>query len=213
MNVHSLLLIEVKVSKEVKRDAILQAALELVAEKGFHDAPCSMIAEQAGVAAGTIYRYFESKDSLILELYIEIEGRITTVLLQDYLPEQQIKERFLHLVIGILKYFINNPLEFKYVEQFHHSPYGTDFRRDRLLGNLENGNNHSDSSQKCDIYKQLFMEGLEKQIIKNLPLPILFDLAFGPITSVARNHILGFVKLHDDLIQQIATACWDSLKR
>jgi len=47
-----------------KRDDIVQAALELIAENGFHGAPMAMIADRAGVGAGTIYRYFENKDLL-----------------------------------------------------------------------------------------------------------------------------------------------------
>lgn len=195
--------------KEDKREAILQATLELVAEYGFHDAPCSSIADRAGVAAGTIYRYFESKDVLIVELCAELEGRITTALMSGYKANQPIRDRFLHLAIGILKYFITHSLEFKYIEQFHNSPYGTAHRRDNLLGNSES----SDTVRKCDIYKQLFTEGLELQVIKDLPMPLLFDLAFGPIVSVSRNHILGFIKLDEELIRQIAEACWDSLKR
>jgi AcrR family transcriptional regulator len=42
--------------KPDKRDIVIQAALELIAEKGFHGAPMSMIAEKSGVAVGTIYR-------------------------------------------------------------------------------------------------------------------------------------------------------------
>ncbi|MDD2501471.1 MAG: TetR family transcriptional regulator, partial [Geobacter sp.] len=38
-------------SKEDKRELLLQATLELVARHGFHGAPCAAIAEQAGVAA------------------------------------------------------------------------------------------------------------------------------------------------------------------
>lgn len=207
MNGHSLA--EAVMSKEDKREAILRATLELVAAQGFHDAPCSLIAERARVAAGTIYRYFENKDMLIAELYAELEGRITSVLMEGYVAERPIRDRFIHLAIGILRYFICNPLEFKYIEQFHNSPYGTDFRRDKLLGNTES----NDSSCKCDIYKLLFTEGLEKQVIKVLPMPVLFDLAFGPIVLVARSHILGFIQLDDCLINQIAEACWDSLKR
>lgn len=48
-----------------KRTDILQAALQLIAERGFHAAPMAEIAEKAGVAAGTIYLYFKNKDILI----------------------------------------------------------------------------------------------------------------------------------------------------
>lgn len=56
-----------------KRDEILRAALELIAEHGFHGAPMAMVAERAGVGAGTIYRYFEGKDALIAEIFAELE--------------------------------------------------------------------------------------------------------------------------------------------
>ena len=196
-------------ARDDKRELLLQATLELVAKQGFHGAPCAAIAEQAGVAAGTIYRYFENKDVLIVALYAELEGRITARLMDGYVADRPICDRFMHLAMGVLDYFITHPLEFKYIEQFHNSPYGTDFRRDKLLGNTES----TDSSCKCDIYKQLFTEGVELLVIKDLPMPVLFDLAFGPIISVARNHILGFIQLDDALIKQIAEACWDSLKR
>lgn len=190
-------------SKEDKREAILQATLELVAEHGFHDAPCSMIAERAGVAAGTIYRYFDNKDELINALYLELEAKITAALLEGYAAGKPVRERFIHLATGLLKFFISSPLEFRYIEQFHNSPYGAAFRRDRMLGQAED----------CGVYGELFKQGVEQKVIKDLPLVILFDLAFGPILSVSRNHILGFLQLDDNLLQQIAEACWDSLKR
>jgi len=91
-------------SKLDKREAILQATLELVAEHGFHDAPCSLIAERAGVAAGTIYRYFENKDMLILELYRELEKKINIALLDGYSQDKPFRERFIHLVTGLLNF-------------------------------------------------------------------------------------------------------------
>jgi AcrR family transcriptional regulator len=45
-------------TKPDKRDEIIRAALELIAEQGFHGAPMAMIAVHDGVGAGTIYRYF-----------------------------------------------------------------------------------------------------------------------------------------------------------
>ncbi len=189
--------------KPDKREAILQATLQLVAEHGFHDAPCSLIAERAGVAAGTIYRYFENKDVLILELYRELETKINSALLDGYSLDKPFRERFIHLVTGLLNFFILHPKEFKYIEQFHNSPYGVAFRRDRIMG----------QSEDCGIYVELFKQGIAQQVLKDLPLAVLCDLAFGPTVSVARNHILGVVQLDDNLISQIAAACWDSMKR
>ena len=56
--------------------------------------------------------------------------------------------------------------------------------------------------EDCGIYCELFKQGVAQQVIKDLPLPLLFDLAFGPIVSVARNHILGFIQLDATLIQR-----------
>lgn len=51
-----------------KRSDIIKASMELISEQGFHGAPMSGIAAKAGVATGTIYRYFDSRNELITEL-------------------------------------------------------------------------------------------------------------------------------------------------
>ena len=190
-------------SKPEKRDEIVRAALELIAEHGFHAAPMAMIAERAGVGAGTIYRYFENKDVLITELYREVEERLYPALLEGYTPDKPIRERFLHLGTALLRYFIENPLDFRYLEQFHNSPYGAEHRRDKLFGEKEG----------CDIFRELFENGIALQVIKDFPLVILFALAFGPLLAVARDHILGFVVLDEVLIPWTIEACWDGIKR
>jgi TetR/AcrR family transcriptional regulator, repressor of fatR-cypB operon len=48
-----------------KREAILNAALQLFTEFGFHGTAMPQVAERAGVGAGTIYRYFTSKEALV----------------------------------------------------------------------------------------------------------------------------------------------------
>ena len=189
--------------KPDKRDEIVRAALELIAENGFHGAPMAMIADKAGVGAGTIYRYFENKDVLINELYRELEHRLYAVLMGGYSPEKPVRERFIHLGSAILRYCITNPLDFRYLEQFHNSPYGVVHRRDKISGEAD----------EKDIYRKLFEEGLAKKVIKDLPLVVLFALAFGPLITVARDHILGFVVLDEALIGQIIAASWDGMKR
>ena len=189
--------------KTGKREEIVHAALELIAEHGFHGAPMAMIAERAGVGAGTIYRYFENKDVLINELYREVEAKLYAVLLEGYSTEKTFRERFLHLGTALLQFFIENPLDFRYLEQFHNSPYGVAFRRDKILGKREG----------CDVFRELFDEGISRQVMKDLPLVILFALAFGPLLAVARDHILGFIKLDDQLIARTIEACCDGIRR
>ncbi len=190
-------------SKPDKREEIVKAALEIIAEHGFHDAPMALIAQKAGVGAGTIYRYFENKDALINGLYRDLEARLYSVVQQGYASDKPVRQRFLHLVTAMLRYFIANPLDFRFLEQFHNSPYGVECRREKLLKTTEG----------FDVFRELFEDGISQQIMKELPLVILFDLAFGGIISVARDHILGFITLDEVLIVWTVEACWDGIKR
>jgi AcrR family transcriptional regulator len=188
--------------KPEKRDEIIRAAIELIAEHGFHGAPMALVAERAGVAAGTIYRYFESKDDLIRETHAFLEQQILATLTVDYPTAQPVRERFLHIGRKLVAYFIDSPLEFRFMEQFFNSPYGVAHRREKLFGNREKS-----------IIFQLFDEALEQGIVKNLPLPVLCALTFGPLVDVCRDHSLEFVTLDEALIEQVVAACWDGVKR
>lgn len=184
-----------------KRDEISRAALELIAEQGFHASPMSELAKRAGVGAGTIYRYFENKDVLINVLFRELEARILSMLLEGYDENLPSRQRFLHLGQALLGYFIANPLDFRYLEHFINSPYGAEHRRAKILEEIRQG----------DVYFNLFREGIDCGEIKDLPMPVLYALAFGPLLSLARDHILGFVDLDTDLIARSIEACWDAV--
>lgn len=57
--------------KKVKRQIIIDAALEVFSRNGFQDATISEIAQKAGVAEGTIYQYFENKEDLFFFIPID----------------------------------------------------------------------------------------------------------------------------------------------
>ncbi len=57
--------------KTDKRSVITEAAVDVFAEKGFHQARVSDIARRAGVADGTIYLYFKNKEDLLLSIFEE----------------------------------------------------------------------------------------------------------------------------------------------
>ena len=60
-----------------KRDRIMNAAITAFAQNGYHQATMAAVAREAGVAAGTIYLYFKSKDDLLISIFEEkVQGFI-----------------------------------------------------------------------------------------------------------------------------------------
>lgn len=186
-----------------KHDEIFKAALELIAERGFHGTSMSLIAEKAEVGAGTIYRYCKGKDDLITALHRELEESIRAYIYDDYSADKPLKERFVYLVTKIIRYFIENPLHFRYVEQYFNSPYGASLHRERLLGRSGNHGN----------LMNIFDQGIQQQTLKNLPRTVLFSLTIGPVISLVRNRASGVEELDDILIERFTEACWDGIKR
>ena len=69
---------------EDKQNAILEAATHLFAERGLTAAPTSEISKQAGVAEGTLFTYFKTKDDLINALYREIKLELADAMTSDF---------------------------------------------------------------------------------------------------------------------------------
>jgi TetR/AcrR family fatty acid metabolism transcriptional regulator len=63
-----------------KRERILDAAVKVFAAEGFYNAKVSQIAQAAGVADGTIYLYFKSKDDLLIQLFEDRMERVNATL-------------------------------------------------------------------------------------------------------------------------------------
>ncbi|MFZ4437174.1 MAG: TetR/AcrR family transcriptional regulator [Syntrophales bacterium] len=55
----------------LKREIILKAAIKVFAEKGYHSSRTTDISSQAGVAYGSLYHYFQSKDDILLSIFRE----------------------------------------------------------------------------------------------------------------------------------------------
>ncbi len=188
--------------KDDKRCAVIHAALDLVAERGFHGAPMAAVADRADVAAGTIYRYFESKDALIVEAYRFLEKAINEAVTAGYPDGGTFRERYLHVGRALVRYLVDSPREFRFLEQFRNSPYGASRRREILL-------EKAGSNPVLD----LFEDGRRQGIVKDLPVPLLMALAFGPLMQICRDVSLGLVTLDDRLLAESVEACWDAVRR
>jgi TetR/AcrR family fatty acid metabolism transcriptional regulator len=88
-----------------KRETILRAATDVFAERGFFNAQVADVARAAGVAAGTVYLYFRSKDDLLVSIFEKTmrealaEGRAAVADIAD--PRERLR-RLAHLHLARL---------------------------------------------------------------------------------------------------------------
>jgi AcrR family transcriptional regulator len=75
-----------------KRNAILAAATQVVAEQGL-GAPTARIAKLAGVAEGTLFTYFATKDELLNRLYLELKEELSEAMLKSLPATHALKSR------------------------------------------------------------------------------------------------------------------------
>ncbi|MCG3208500.1 MAG: HTH-type transcriptional repressor Bm3R1 [Anaerolineae bacterium] len=185
---------------EDKRAAILNATLRLISQNGFHGTAMSMVAKEAGVSAGIIYHYFDSKDALMDELYRHIKRNFGQMINESFDQAQPLKIQIREILGQMIRYYIHRPLESAFLEQYTRSPY--------FSSEIE-----EEVGQYYLPLLECFQRGQQEMILKNLPAPVVHTLTMDVATALAQKHAAGFLTLTDDLIEQIIDACWEAIRQ
>jgi AcrR family transcriptional regulator len=114
MSVYSIKMARAK--SEDKRNAILDAATTVFAERGL-GAATAAISRAAGVAEGTLFTYFKTKDELVNALYREIKLELADAMMSDFPRRASVRERFQHVWDRYVQWGIANPLQHKALQQ------------------------------------------------------------------------------------------------
>jgi len=178
-----------------KKRAIFESTLELIKENGFHGSPMSLVAKNAGVAAGTIYHYFESKDQLICELYAYNRRRIVDTISRAIAEGLSYEEKFFKIWYNLYMFYIQNTNVLIFFEQYVNSPYNTN---------------------KCPSYFQgelfdFLLKGIEEGHIKDVKPEILVVLTLGSISSLAKLNMFGNITLKETDLKQIVKILWEGI--
>ena len=118
---------------EDKRTAIIETALKLFTERGFHGTSTAQISKEAGVATGTLFNYFPTKEDLINSLYFKVKGELSRSMGKGIEIESSFQDRLRRLWSNLIKWGIDNQEEFLFVDQFCSSPYITKFTREEVM--------------------------------------------------------------------------------
>ncbi len=182
-----------------KREAILAAALELFAERGFHGTAVPLVAEKAQVGAGTIYRYFPSKETLVTELYMKWKGEIGRIMLVDFPFEAPAREQFRHFWQSCAQFAQQHPLAFKFLELHHHAPY-----LDRECRRLEN--------EVLEPAFQFFSQTQSRKITKPLPSELLGAIVWGAFVGMIKAAWEDRLELTQEAVDAAEQCCWEAIR-
>lgn len=192
-----------------KKSEIIQAAIELVALEGLQRTTTSAIADKAGIGEGTLYRYFKNKEELLECAAIHAGQLISDDLLENYDPGYPVYTQYVRLCSDFLIGGHKNPLPHQFIEQFRNSPQGINFEKEKT----ENPQKNDTSISLLYPLSLILNEARKQEIVKNYPLQILASLTMGPLVFVLKNVIQGQVQLNTAIINGVAKACWDSIRR
>lgn len=182
-----------------KKEAIYQASIKLLNERGFHSTPMSLIAKEANVAAGTIYLYFKNKEDMLNKLYLEIKEKYSNSLLKGYSQNMPIRDAFELVWRNSLDFKLNRIAEFTVMEQFKNSPF---IRK----GTVEEG---------LKIFSpivKLVERAQKEKVIKNIPDRIFYALFFAPVGELVKTHLLNKTEFTEEEKRLAFQATWDAVK-
>ena len=185
-------------ARKDKHEAILQAMLELVAERGFHDAPMSLVAERAGTSAGIIYHYFPSKDELIRALYLHVKAKMGRFLIEGQVLDMPAEQAFQRVWMNAYRFYRTHQQEVKFLDQYENSPYcGGSPEMEALV----------QQDQNIALVMNLFRPRSAGGPLKDLPREAVAELTIGVAGRLAKR-----VKpLKTKALEEIAAACWKAV--
>ncbi|EGR0692434.1 TetR/AcrR family transcriptional regulator [Vibrio parahaemolyticus] len=182
-----------------KRDQILAAAEQLIAESGFQGLSMQKLANEAGVAAGTIYRYFSDKEHLLEEVRLNVAKRIASAVQADVNDDMPLKERYRTMWLNIWNLAGSNLNAISNRVQYDSLPCTTRNKTWELERKM---------FAQVD---RLFNQGKEEGVFKPLDNEVLSGLSFEASVALARKHALGFYQLDDDALEAAIEASWDAI--
>lgn len=177
-----------------KQKNIKEAVIKLILEEGFHGTSISKIARKAGVSPATVYVYYENKESMLQEIYLEYSEEIFNHLLSKVSNSMNGKELMEILLCSYYSYIQENEEIFRFVDQFSSCP--------ALANSCGEKKGIKDLSRLLD-------EKKKNKVIKDVHNNNIIAIIFSPIKSIAINHCIREeekLKLLKEIITVIQSA-------
>ncbi len=171
------------------------AALHLFAERGADATPVPMIAEHAGVAVGSLYRYYANKEELVARLYVENYARLAQELDRAQARATSTRDKIAVMVRFICSYFDRE----------------WDLARFLLLEQHVRLKSYAGAANPVDIVHDALAEGMRRGEVRQLDGILATALVMGPVIQAATFRTYGrltgaLADAADDIVRGIWAA-------
>ena len=191
---------------EQNRMAILDSARELIAHGGFKEASIQAIAERAGVSTGLVYRYFENKSQILIEVLSDAIRREVEIL--DHIAKSDLsaKQKLQKSVTTFVKRAMNSP-QLAYSLMFE--PVDPEMEHERF---------RSKQLIKQSI-KEIFAEGkvngeFDFEDLNTAALGVVGSMTFVVIEPLNPSRNVMFDQNYKDyFVKQIADFCVNAVRK
>lgn len=167
-----------------KRLRILESAVKVFAKEGFFKARVAQIAEDAGLAPGTVYLYFKNKEDVLISIFEQRMAEIIARFRASILEKEDARSRLECLVRMHLAGFQADPdLAACFQVELRQS---SRFMRDDLKGGVK---------QYLDLIREIIEHGrLDGSFRADLPLRLVTHLVFGTLDEVVSTWVVSGMK-------------------
>ncbi|CAJ1773945.1 putative HTH-type transcriptional regulator [Aeromonas jandaei] len=182
-----------------KKESIFNAAHEVLGERGFHGLSIAEVAKKAGVAAGTIYRYFSDKDDLIRQLHQHTILQCVPLVEAEVNFNEVSFQQFRQLWLNIHAIFVNEPNALKCKLQYESSPLGAELETNPVI------------LAAWEPLDRFFEQGVEQGLFIDLPIRALQVLSLDSVMHLALQCRVHNIKLTEEQLETAIRASWNAI--
>ena len=189
-----------KLQKSIdKRNALIKATIELVNNNGFHAAAMSKIAQMANVSPATIYLYFENKQDLVNQTYMEVKAKYTKYAFETYNENMDVEAGFELIWKRIADFKLKECENAFFLVQCDNTPMIDEHSRQEGIKHLQP-------------LLDLWTRGKKEGIIKPYANYILYAYSINPLSFLMMAQKQDAFQLNQDHLEDAFQAAWNSIK-
>jgi len=185
-----------------KKELILDAAVKIFSEKGFHNAKVEEIASTAGIGKGTVYEYFRSKKELFQEIFLSFMEKNMQLIENEISNNLQPKEALIRIMEIQFNFVVKNK-DIAKLMMNEHQAIDNDFKLKILELN----------KQKVDLVSNYVEKGIKQGVFRQVNSLLVAMILEGVIHALLSSSMCKESTVQKVTIEDIKSLLFDGLEK